>query len=419
MEPNYKNNKRYNTAKKPIRQPLFFTWLIKTLSDVVISFRKHKIEKINMEGLKPPYLMLSNHMAFCDFEFAAKVTWPHRVNNVINIDAYHRRPWLMELIGGIATRKFTNDLALVRTISHVFKRGDVVGMYPEARYSPCGTINYLPDALGKLIKLFKVPVVTVVQRGNHLYSPVWNWTKKRKVPFHTTATKLLTPEEIANLSAEEITEKVRNALYYDEYEYQKQNGILITEKNRAEGINKILYQCPSCKKEHVMDSKGCEVFCTECGKRYRLNEDGTLSATSGETEFTHVPDWFNWQKENVRKEIESGNYKLCEEMDVYSFPRCWKFINLGKATITHDLENGFTIKGFYRGKEYEINRRPLQNNGLHVEYEFPRLRKEDCIDISTENDSFYCYPKRKDIVTKIGFATEIMYQIHKERQAKN
>ena len=28
MKPNYKNPKTYNTAHYPIRQPLFFTWLI-------------------------------------------------------------------------------------------------------------------------------------------------------------------------------------------------------------------------------------------------------------------------------------------------------------------------------------------------------------------------------------------------------
>ena len=60
--------------------------------------------------------MLSNHMYFVDFELAALATFPHRVNNVINIDGYIGRAWLMELIGGICTRKFTNDLFLVKSI---------------------------------------------------------------------------------------------------------------------------------------------------------------------------------------------------------------------------------------------------------------------------------------------------------------
>ena len=65
---NYKNKKRYNTGKKPIRQPIYLTWLIGALSFFAILFQKKKIEKINMEGLKPPYMILSNHMSFVDFE---------------------------------------------------------------------------------------------------------------------------------------------------------------------------------------------------------------------------------------------------------------------------------------------------------------------------------------------------------------
>ena len=136
MEVNYKNKKVYNTAKYPIRQPVFIVWLIWLLSKIALIGKKYRVEKIGMEGLKPPYMVLSNHMYFIDFELAAMVTTPHRVNNVVNLDGYYRRPWLMELIGAIGTRKFTMDLHLIKSIAKVLKRGDVMCMYPEARYSP-------------------------------------------------------------------------------------------------------------------------------------------------------------------------------------------------------------------------------------------------------------------------------------------
>ena len=103
IEINYKNPKKYNTARYPIRQPLFFVGLIWLLSKIMLLGKKHKVEKINMEGLKPPYMVLSNHMSFIDFELAAMGTFPHRVNNVVNIDGYYLRPWLMEWIGAICT----------------------------------------------------------------------------------------------------------------------------------------------------------------------------------------------------------------------------------------------------------------------------------------------------------------------------
>ena len=409
---NYKNKKRYNTAKYPIRQPLIIVWLIWLLSQIMLIGKKYKIEKINMEGLKPPYMLLSNHMYFIDFELCAMGTFPHRVNNVVSIDGYYRRPWLMELIGAICTRKFTMDLHLIKSIGRVLKRGDILSMYPEARYSPCGTLSYIPESLGKLIKLNKVPVVAVVHHGNYLHSPFWNFRKKRKVTLYTTFTKILTPEDIKAMSVEEINEAVKKALWYDDYKYQKDNGILISEEFRAEGLHKILYQCPHCKAESKMDSKGIELFCTHCNKKWRLNEDGTLTALNGETEFSHIPDWFEWERSQVRKQILDGTYSFSDEVEVYSMPRCWRFTKLGKARLTHDSKNGFILEGNYRDEDYRIQRTPLQTNSLHIEYDYCYIKPFDCVDISTENDSFYCYPKSENVVTKLAFATEEIYKLN-------
>lgn len=411
MKVNYKNPKRYNSGKYPIRQPLIIVWLIWLLSFFALLGKKYKVEKINMEGLKPPYILLSNHMYFIDFELGAMGTFPHRVNNVVSIDGYYRRPWLMELIGAICTRKFTSDLHLVKSIRKVIKRGDILCMYPEARYSPCGTTSYIPESLGKLIRMNKVPVVVMIHRGNHLQSPFWNFRKKRNVPLHTTMTQILTAEQVQSMTADEINEAIQKAFIYDDYRYQKENGIRITEPYRAEGLHKVLYQCPHCLAESKMRSTGTELYCEACGKRWNLNEDGTLTALEGETEFSHVPDWFDWEREQVKAQIEAGTYRFEDDVEVYSMPRCWRFMELGRAHLTHDEQNGFVLTGHYRGKDYRIQRTPKQSNSLHIEYDYCYLKPLDCVDISTEDDSFYCYPLTKtDVVTKLGFATEELYR---------
>ena len=414
MDVNYKNPKRYKTAKYPIRQPIFFVWLIRLLSGIMLFGKKHKVEKIGMEGLKPPYMLLSNHMSFIDFELVAKGTLPYRVNNVVNIDGYYRRPWLLTWIGAICTRKFTADIHLIRSIKKVLERGDILCMYPEARYSPCGTTSYLPDSLGMLVKRCKVPVVVAIHRGNHLHSPFWCFRRKRKIPLHTTLTLTLTPEQIETMSAAEIIACLREAFAYDDYKYQKDNGFLITEPTRAQGIHKILYQCPKCGTEFKMTSAGTTLTCSACGKSWTLQENGEMKANDGETEFAHIPDWFEWERSQVRAQVESGEYRYEDTVDVHSMPRCWNFESLGEATLTHDAENGFILTGHYRGQDYRIQRTPLQINSLHVEYDFPHVKPFDCIDISTENDSFYCYPSQENVVTKLAFATEEIYRINEQ-----
>ena len=147
-------------------------------------------------------------------------------------------------------------------------------------------------------------------------------------------------------------------------------------------------------------------------------EDGSLRALDGETEFSHIPDWFEWEREEVKAEILAGNYSFLDDVEVYSMPRCWKFEDLGRAKLTHDATDGFVLEGFYRGKDYRIQRAPMQINSLHVEYDFLRYKPFDCIDISTENDSFYCYPTKKNVITKLGFATEEIFKIALENASK-
>ncbi len=415
MEVNYKNKKPYNTSKLPIRQPKFMEWLLYTVSKIGMPTRDYKIEKINMEGLEPPYMLLSNHMYFVDFQLSAMATHPHRVNNVATIDGYYRRPFLMEWLGCICKRKFTTDLSLLRSIRHVLKEnGDVLCMYPEARYSPVGTTAILPDSLGMLIKRNGVPVVTLIHHGNYLFTPFWNYRKKRKVPLYTTMTKILTPEEIAEKSVDEINAIVREAMEYDEYKWQKEQGIRISEPYRAEGLHKVLYKCPKCGEEK-MNSSGAEIFCEVCGKRWELEETGSLKAVYGDTEFDHVPDWYEWQRSEVRAEIERGEYSFEDQVEVYSLPRCWRFEKLGNAKLTHNFEDGFVLEGEYRDEPYRIERKPLGMYGVHIEYDYCYIKPLDCIDISTENDSFYCYPTKENVVTKLSLATEEIFKIHKAR----
>lgn len=416
IDVNYKNKRKYNTGKKPIRQPLFFTWLIWVLSFFALLGKKKKIEKIGMDGIKAPYLLLSNHMCFRDFELAALATYPTRISNVVNVDGYLHRAWLMEWIGCIATRKFTCDYRLVRSIKETLARGDVACIYPEARYSPCGINSYIPPSLGVLAKRCGVPVVAIVHRGNYLHAPFWNFRRKRKVPFHTTMKLILTPEQLKNMSTDEVNEVIKRELTYDDYAYQKEAGILIKDKDRAEGLHRILYQCPHCKTEFQMGSEGTEIFCRKCGKRWELQEDGALRALEGETEFERVPDWFLWQRSEVEAEIRRGDYSYVDEVDVFSQPRCNGFVKLGPAKVRHNAEEGFVLEGFHNGAEYRIRRAPLQSNSLHVEYDYYRIRRDDCFDISTETDSYYCYPKNKNVVTKLAFATEIIFEINQEKR---
>ena len=66
---------------------------------------------------------------------------------------------------------------------------------------------------------------------------------------------------------------------------------------------------------------------------------------------------------------ENGTYVFEDEVDVYGFPRCWRFLPLGKAKVRHSIDEGWVVEGHYRGKDYRIHRQPIQQNSLHIEYD--------------------------------------------------
>ena len=407
---------RFNMALPPIRQRQFLRPLTWLMSFPPVWLHRTKIQRVNTAGLKAPYLLLSNHNAFLDFKVLTAALFPQRANYVVAIDGFIGREWLLRNVGCICKRKFTNDVQLVRQLRRVLKNGDVAVIYPEARYSLCGTNAILPDSLGKLVKLFKVPLVTMIINGHHINSPFWN-TKDRGVKnCEATLTQLITAEEIEQLSVAEINEKIRQAFVYDDYAWQKARGIRVKSRKRAEGLHKVLYQCPHCKNEYHMHSEGTRLWCADCGKVWEMTECGGLTAVSGETEFAHIPDWYEWQRAEVRSEVEQGSYYLKCPVTVESLPNAKGFIPLGEGELIHDM-NGFHLKGSYHGEPYSLELSTMATYSCHIEYAY--LGKHgDCVDLNTLEDTYYIYPKDCEFsVTKISLATEELYQ--KAREASS
>jgi len=403
------NFKRFDMKAPPIRQRQFLRPVIWALTLPDVHKQHTEIEKVNCEGLKPPYILLCNHNSFFDFKVATKAIFPARANYIIAIDGFIGREWLLRNAGGICKRKFTNDLTLIKQIKRVCLNGDVLVLYPEARYSLCGTTAVLPDSLGSMCKAMKVPVVTLICNGNHIVSPYWN-LKKRHLPYtKAKMTQLYTAEELENASTDEVNAAIRREFVYDDFAWQKDNGIRITEPFRAEGLHKVLYKCPACGKEFRMATKGTELYCGECGKRWNMNELGELEAESGNTEFAHIPDWYEWERSEVRREVESGEYHTELDCHVDSLPNAKKYIRIGDGKLIHGMD-GFHLSGTGKYGDFRMDKHPNELYSCHIEYEY--LGKfGDCVDLNTLKDTYYIYPHGDDFaVTKMALATEELHE---------
>ena len=408
--------KRFDMTAPPVRTKWYLRPLTYLLS--VPDVRRHRLilTRTGTEGLKPPYVLLCNHNAFMDFKAATMAIWPHRANYVVAIDGFIGREWLLRNVGCICKRKFTSDISLVFNLQKTIRNGDIAVIYPEARYSLCGTTAVLPASLGKLCRLLRVPVVTLICHGHHVNSPFWNLHDRGVKPTEAEMTCLFTREALEKATVEEVNAAIEKAFQYDDYAWQKEKGIRVTYEGRAEGLQKVLYQCPCCGAEYRMNARGARLFCESCGKVWEMDELSELHAPEGETEFSHIPDWYEWERSNVRREVEAGTYAFTCKARVDALPNAKGYMDLGMATLTHDM-TGFTLDGSYKGEDYHVHIPAASLYSVHIEYEY--LGKYgDCVDLNTDRDTLYVYPKDcLFAVTKFALATEELYQFY-ERQRK-
>ena len=214
------------------------------------SYTSEGMEKVG----KQPCLILMNHSSFIDLMIVSKIFYPKPYGIVCTSDGFVGKEWLMRFLGCIPTQKFVSDISLIRDMAYMLKEKKAsVLMYPEASYSFDGTATALPRKLGVLLKKLGVPVVSVTTYGAFSRDPLYNCLQKRKVKVSAHVKCLLTPEEIKGKTVAELDAILDEAFSFDNFKWQQENGVEITEGFRADGLERILYKCPHCGAEGEME----------------------------------------------------------------------------------------------------------------------------------------------------------------------
>lgn len=376
---------------------------------------KTKIKKINCDGLKPPYIILSNHASFVDFANVIKSGYTQKYCWVASIEEFNGREWLMRSVGCIPKRKFTKDTVLIKNCYralHNLKCNVVI--YPEARFALAGINEDIGKALGKFAKLCKVPVVVMNQKGTFLRSPQWCKHPYRKIQCEVDYIQIVSKEEVLSLSAEEIQERIEDAFIWDDYKWQFDNQIKITDKDRATNLYKILYKCPCCGKEQKMTSYDHFVECTECGAKWDmdeysrlhlLNEDKTWDST-----LAHIPNWYLWQRDIVDQEVYDGKYVFEDKVRIEKLVNSKKgFVRIGEIMMRQDDEGIHLFGKLDDGSDFDLFKPANTTASLHIEYNYKK--RGDAIDIATMEETYFVYPlNNPNVLTKLHFATEALFK---------
>ena len=405
---------RTNAEKKPHRKPIrpniFFRTLMKVVALPDLIATKFSYEEVGMDrlgkGERAFYLM--NHSSFIDLEIAASVLYPKPFNIVATTDAFFGKDWLMHKIGCIPTRKFTSDPALVRDMLHASRKlKDNILMYPEVGYSLDGTATTLPDSIGGCVKLLGMPLVMLRTYGAFTRDPVYNNLQRRKVKVSARVEYLLSPDEIKEMSKEQINAIIFEQFSFDNFAWQRENKVRVSEDFRADGLDRVCYKCPHCMSEGKMRGKGIHLECTVCGVKYTLDEFGALVNEGGETKIASVPEWYKWERAEARRELESGEYGVSFPAKIFAAVDTKGLYYIGEGEFSHG-ESGFSVKT--DDGELDYRQKPTATYSVNADFLWYELG--DIISVGDSECLFYCLPLTDGVsVAKIRLAAEEAYKI--------
>ncbi len=289
---------------------------------------------------KGPHLILFNHASNFDPIFVG-ATFNRPVYFIANEDLFNIPFWskiIKYLVAPIPIQKSMRDTATIRTSLKVIKEGGTIGVAPEGNRNYSGTLNNIDIAIAKFAKLLKVPVVLYAISGAFGVNPRFS-VKLRKGKMFGNVTKILSKDEVASYSNEELMDIIYKHLYVDDTKLDLE----YKGKNLAEDLESVFYICPVCNNFHTIYSKGDEFGCTSCG--FKANYTTKLLFDSLDKRFNYktITEYYHFQENYLRNyDFNSLKYEDNEITILKANPK-ERLKELFKGTLTFD-KFGLVIK---------------------------------------------------------------------------
>ena len=275
---------------------------------------KRKLD-CDRKKLPPQFVLLCNHPSGLDNLYAVDWLLPeHKLNFISNRYYFFKTALgrMLRKVGCIPKSLFTGDIESVKNCLRIAKAGGNIGIMADVRLSMYGQTEDVPDTTARFLKKLGLPVVVMHFDGSYMTKP--KWAKDiRKGMILANCYELFDSASLAAATDEEVTSKMREALYYDDFEWIKKHPeITFKSKKMAEGLENILYKCPHCGKEFCLKSKKDRFFCTSCGYEVRLNPRYTFLPQRGfPLYFENLRDWFKAQKAEIALPIFACPLPFC------------------------------------------------------------------------------------------------------------
>ncbi len=351
---------------RKIKRPPFGIYHILGYIWKLLYFKKLGIKvtyKQDPRKCKGPCIVVSNHASRMDYIYVGIPLLPHRYNFVAGYNEFFRSHLAMvfRLLQVIPKKNFAPDIYTIKEISRVLKKGGKVMIFPEGMNSISGYNQPCALGSGKLLKHFGVPVYFSKISGGYLTSTKYN-LDERKGKVNVEFDILFTPKDLACLTADEIQEKLNNAIKNDDYAWNKDNQNSYDVKGiLANNMQDLLYRCPRCGSENDMKGEGMILSCKKCGNGVVFDDKYNMKLLDEKcVAYENPRKWYDHQRQIVRNEIlENNNFVFADKVKIGMLPEYQYLKDLKTSEIVGEgtlsiSRNGLCFEGVKDGNPFKF-----------------------------------------------------------------
>ena len=293
---------------------------------LVLGFRFHTDKEVKAwKRSKKSFLIMSAHPSEMDAVIMLCAGFPRYTRYVVGAQQLYKgfQGKCLQFLKVIPKKQFTSDVRAIKDMIRTVKNGYVLGMMPEGRVSMDGTPSPIDESTGKLIKKLAVPVAVLLPHGTYFVKPPYKSDGIIRGKISGELKALFSEQDVAEMSAEELTEKLAAALDYNACEELRGTGRKYGSKKKPYMVNvaNLFYRCPKCGKLYTIESADDHIRCTYCGMETAITQEM----------------FFSCDDPNIPDNIAAWNKGQLEFEHEY-----WKD---PEASISFDVKKAFMILG--------------------------------------------------------------------------
>ena len=370
-------NTKKNKKKLGKPNPILYAIAYAVVKPIYTKKYNISYDKSIVKDIKGPAIVLATHTSDVDHILSGLTLYPVRPNYIVSEHFMHNPTTarLLKFLHVIPKKMFTPDVSTIRSILRAKKEGGVIVIFPEGRLSLYGHTLQIAEGTAELIKKLGVDLYIWKAEGAYLTFPKWRDKGDDRIgKINASVKRLLTADQLAEKSVDEIKAITAEAIYHDDE--LAMAGVEYKSENIARGAHKILFKCPLCKEEGTITDSDGHIRCA-CGLDAALDSTYRLHGAP----FSRLNEWFEWQQESINTETEhiSSHARLgCCGEDGFMDP------NAGEGEVYMDKDI-FRLSGTLHGEKIEFSISPDKIGA------FPAT-PDDHFDIYHNGRLIYVYP---------------------------